>query len=161
MFFKKPENPGTAVELDWKHQWDTGAPLPHVLASENALFLIYLTNADEQDEVAVVTFHHSAVHSFGGPNDEVLHGHPLYSHGLEFYSAHEVRNSKWLAEIQKINSVHYRYNPARWRAYRHYLFTFHDSIFECIAEGYDVEVFRQSLAETVMMVTQRLLSQIS
>lgn len=71
----------------------------------------------------------------GSPNDEVFHGHPLAGKGLEGYTAQLVRNSRWLSELQQINSVHAGYRPEAWQKRNHYVFWFHDTTFECIAEG--------------------------
>jgi hypothetical protein len=93
---------------------------------------------------------------FGTPNDEVLHGHPLHGKGLEPYAAHLIANSAWLAELQRINSVHPYYDPARWLSYEHYLLTFHDDTFECIAATRQTEVLRASFADALAIATQRL-----
>ncbi len=37
---------------------------------------------------------------FGFPNDQALHGHPLFSVGLGYYQLHEVVNSAWLMECK-------------------------------------------------------------
>jgi hypothetical protein len=34
-----------------------------------------------------------------------------------------------------MNSVHYRHDPERFRVLNHYILSFHDSTFECVAEG--------------------------
>lgn len=40
------------------------------------------------------------------PNDESLHGHPLFERGLAFYGAFRVENSSWIRALVRINSVH-------------------------------------------------------
>lgn len=92
----------------------------------------------------------------GSPNDEVLHGHPLYGKGLEGYRPMRVENSAWLAELQRINSVHDGYAPERWRRLSHYFFGFHDSTFECVAESVGVELHESSLPEVLAKVCERL-----
>ena len=151
----------TALLCEWEIPWDTGAPLPHVISSESDTYLIYL--ADEADPswdgtsttiahatdvqvVALVRFTHCYASQFGGPNDEVLFGHPLWGKGLEPYGAHIIANSHWLASMESINQVHNRYNPARWKKLTHYLLLFHDELFEYLAQGYSIEVFHDSLA---------------
>ena len=42
----------------------------------------------------------------GGPNDEVLNGHPLYAKGLGGYGPYPVHNSPWISNEEAINSVH-------------------------------------------------------
>jgi hypothetical protein len=88
----------TCTPIDWKPAWDTGAPSPHVIASDHRTFLVYLTKqtdpawdgrsvrmidpASEENEVlALVEMTRCYAHRFGGPNDEVFAGHPLHGKG--------------------------------------------------------------------------------
>lgn len=163
----------TAVLIDWEYAWDSGAPMPHVISNGYQVFLVYYldkpdpnwdgtyvkvvnTSSDIEDLIALVEFTHVVNYKFGGPNDEVIHGHPLYEHGLEAYTAHEIINSKWLVEQKQINSVHSCYNPERWKTLRHFAFTFHDEMFECIAQDYKIEIFKGRFKEVVFNATERL-----
>ncbi len=134
------------MRLEWPIPWDTGAPMPHVLSSGHVMRLVYLVNEPDPEwdgsyvnlidpadphELAVVSFEECIIHKFGGPNDEVVSGHPLYGKGLEPYAAHEVVNSSWIVEQQQINSVHSQYSVERWKTCRHFLLLFHDDMFEC------------------------------
>jgi hypothetical protein len=94
----------------------------------------------------------------GSPNDEVFEGHPLNGNGLHGYTAQRVVNSKWLAELEAINSVHRLYDPTRWRKLNHYIFWFHDTTFECVAESFRFVVFHESMADLLARVCQRLLT---
>jgi hypothetical protein len=38
---------------------------------------------------------------FGMPNDETLHGHPLYERGLEVYGAFRVEDSSWVRQKRR------------------------------------------------------------
>lgn len=104
----------TALVIEWKPQWDVGAPMPHVLSSQGRAFLIYRLSepdsawdgayvnvvdpaANASEPLAIVEFQRCYAHRFGGPNDEVITGHPLHGKGLQAYRAHEVANSRWLA----------------------------------------------------------------
>ena len=78
--------------------------------------------------------------------------------GLHGYTAQRVMNSKWLAELEAINSVHSYYDATRWRKLNHYIFWFHDTTFECVAESFRVEVFRESVADLLARVCLRLLT---
>jgi hypothetical protein len=89
---------------------------------------------------------------------EVFHGHPLYGKGLDGYTAQRVVNSRWVAELEAINSVHRGYEPARWRKLNHYVFWFHDTTFECVAESFKVELYRASMADLLARVCGRLLA---
>ena len=75
---------------------------------------------------------------------------------MSYYSAHVIAHSRWLAEAENINKVHRHYNPDRWKTRKHYLLTFHDETFECLASGYKIEVFRESLEQVAQIVQARL-----
>jgi hypothetical protein len=145
-----------AIELDFALPWDTGAPLPQVLANDNRTFLLfYLSNpdpdwdgtwvrivdpaADEPEPLGVVQFHRAHSVKLGGPNDEAIKGHPLYGKGLRTYAAHQVINSQWITEEERVNSVH-PYHRGGWHdRLKHYVFCFHDTTFECLAESFSTE----------------------
>ncbi|NDV58112.1 hypothetical protein [Bacteroides sp. 519] len=163
----------TAVPINWEYTWDSGAPMPHIVSNGYRVFLVYYlgkpdpnwdgtyvkvvnTSSDIEDLIVLVEFTHVVNYKFGGPNDEVIHGHPLYEHGLEAYTAHEIINSKWLVEQEQINSVHSCYSSERWKNLRHLIFTFHDEVFECITQGYKVEMFKGRFREVVFEATTRL-----
>jgi hypothetical protein len=133
-----------------------GAPCPVVVASESKVALcFYLENRtpgwdgttvrmidpeDSSEPLAIVTFAHCIAHYFGMPNDEAISGHPLASKGLRAYSNFEVANSSWISHLEQINSVHPYHNKERFLSgMRHFIVTFHDSVFECVASDYEVE----------------------
>jgi hypothetical protein len=76
--------------------------------------------------------------------------------GLDPYEVHEIAHSRWLAEEEKINQVHPHYNPDRWKTRKHYLFSFRDETFECLACDYRIEVFRASLEQVAQIAQARL-----
>jgi hypothetical protein len=106
--------------------------------------------ADEEvASVAIIRFSRVTSVRVGAPNDEVIEGHPLHGRGLTAYEAHLVMNSRWIEELRQINSIHARYDPKRWTQRNHYLLAFHDETetVECVAEGFNVQVKRTTLAE--------------
>jgi hypothetical protein len=161
-----------AVGFDFDPRWDVGAPLPHVISSSNVTWLVYMTQlehpefggtspisidptSEHKETLAAVEFR-GATFKFGRPNDEVMHGHPLYEKGLELYGAHIVHNSRWIQELQRINSVHGGYNPAAWLDIQHYLFLFHDETFECVARSYRVETHQTGFSDLLKELAIRL-----
>lgn len=129
-----------------------GVPLPLVVADEHHVLVAYRmpvidpefdgTNPRSvgpsmQEPYAIVGFR-SSVHMFGYPNDEALGGHPLYERGLGFYGAFEVLNSSWIRQIRAMNEVCFPGRSWHFDTERHFALTFHDSMFECIATGYEV-----------------------
>jgi hypothetical protein len=169
--FKNEEH---AVPLELPVRWSTGAPLPQLLVNDHRAFLLFFVKvvdpswdgtyttikdpgSEQSESLALVEFDRCISAKLGDPNEDVLHdGHPLAGKGLEPYTAQLVHNSRWLAEIQKINSVHPCYRPDDWQKRNHYVFWFHDSTFECIAESFTVEVRHCSMPELLAEACRRL-----
>ncbi len=138
------------VELTEFPQMDPPGPLPLVLADEGRLALVYgladhwvraHLEAEKGDEFSlIVEFHGPCCHMFGWPNEEVLKGHPLGKRGLTWYAVHEVQNSSWVRQLERMNSVHTRHNPDHFKGLKHYIFVFHDSTLEVVAKGYEYYV---------------------
>jgi len=114
-------------------EMDFGAPEPRVTAEGGVLCLTYwLSNFDRK---IVVTFESPECHYLGPPNDEALAGHPLAERGLHHYGVFEVDSSSWVRALERANQVHDRQRPEAYADLKHYVFTFHDETFECIASG--------------------------
>jgi len=93
---------------------------------------------------------------FGGPNDEAFHGHPLATRGLHPYGAFQIENSSWIRQLEKMNSVHPFHKPERFERLRHYVLSFHDSTFECVADGYIISMHEGSLESMLPIMQSRL-----
>ena len=149
---------------------DSGAPMPMVLegASGNLYVLFYggelpaymqLENNTEHDEILVVIkFPLVSIYKFGSPNDEVLHGHPYYKLGLGFYSFFELKNSDWIEELIKINSVHARFNKDNWKNTKHFILTFKDETFECVATDYEITEENISMKDKAFQIMNEYFS---
>jgi hypothetical protein len=151
---------------------DPGAPLPVVLASDYRLVLVYfvlepdpswdgskvqvVSHQSPDRPVAVVRFQRPYTHGFGAPNDESLSGHPLASRGLQPYTVCEVLKSSWIRELDQASSVHPEHRSEEFLAYRHFIFAFHDSTFECVARGIQIELSRGSVAGAVALASSEL-----
>lgn len=163
-----------AVPLDFPVEWDIGAPLPHLLINDyRALLSFYVREPDPNwdgsyvtlkdpsdgsvESLALVEFTSCRSARLGAPNDEVFEGHPLAGKGLDEYSAQLVKNSRWIQELQAINSVHRMYNPDAWRDLNHYVLWFHDSTFECIAKSFTVHIYRGNMVDMLNRMAQRIL----
>ena len=162
----------TVVELEGVPQSSVGSPLPLVVSDEHVLLLAYiiqekpyefdrriLSDADLAmfvEHVAVVEFEMYRSYMFGSPNDEAINGHPLYDRGLEPYSSFEVKGSSWIRQLERMNSVHPRHSPERFKVLHHYIFAFHDSIFECVAERYKITEHEGTIAELMPEMQNRL-----
>ena len=130
----------TLTKLTNVLQSDVGAPMPMILCGENFLHLAYILRSQlmEEEACALVGFDRPYAHMFGPPNDEAFHGHPLASRGLRPNSAFEVSNSSWIRELARMNSVHPYHKPERFAEFKHFIFAFHDSTFECVAKGFEI-----------------------
>lgn len=150
-------------ELSALPQSSVGAPCPMLLADEHSLRIAYYLEedrlapewsqspvqppaADDSDELcAVATFRMVYAHMFGPPNDEAFSGHPLAARGLCPYAAFEVEHSSWLHSLERMNSVHPYHKPERFARYKHFILSFHDTTFECLAESFSVSLMRGSV----------------
>jgi hypothetical protein len=163
-----------AVPIDLGVRWDIGAPMPHVVAaSGRALVLFYRAvpnetwdgtsvevvdpTSDQPAALGLIEFIHVHSIKFGGPNDEAIEGHPLSGRGLSGYRAHQVIDSRWIAEEERINSVHPMHRGGWHQSLNHYVLCFHDDLLECLAEGWRTELLTCSLPEALHRAARRVL----
>lgn len=150
------------VELRDVPKPNIGAPLPMIVCDEVHLVLTYLvsepapawdgssvtavTPDSEGMAVACLRFKWPSAHMFGPPNDEAIEGHPLANRGLHPYAVFEVHNSSWIRKLERMNSVHPHHNRERFlERLRHFVFAFHDSTFECLADNFETEILHGSM----------------
>jgi hypothetical protein len=139
------------LPLDDVPQSSVGAPLPVVVADENALRLAYYASVPDsewdgtyvrvvdlgtEDPVVLVQFEGAHAWFHGPPNDEAFAGHPLAHRGLHPYAAFRIEDSSWVRRLERMNSVHEHHRPENFARLRHYIFAFHDSTFECVARSF-------------------------
>lgn len=129
-------------EITTLPQSSIGSPSPMLVASEHLLMLGYYlehrpSDCGQEDACLIVRFYSPYAHLFGPPNDEAFSGHPLASRGLSPYRVYEVEGSSWLSALERMNSVHPYHKPQQFAEYRHFVFAFHDSTFECIAKRFE------------------------
>lgn len=165
------------IELKNVPQSSVGAPLPVVLSDEYKILLAYLLqdtpeNWDgttvkvidfetEDEPIAIVQFNCYQSFMFGAPNDEAFHGHPLESRGLRPYGVFEIENSSWLRKLERMNSVHEYHKPEHFEKYKHFVFAFHDSTFECVAESFEISIHEGSLESILPEMQKKLFSRFS
>lgn len=152
--------------LDIGLMWDGGAPLPHVVSNGSEAVLVCfeavhdpewdgstvrVVNPSNPAPASLLKFTFASCHSikFGGPNDEVLNGHPLYGRGLAGYGPHLVHNSLWLAEEERINSVHAHHRGGWEERLNHYFFVFHDEMLEVLARDFKVEQIEGAIRDVL------------
>ncbi len=155
-----------AVQISTVPQSSVGAPCPMVLAGEHSLHLAYyledvpadwdgtavrlLSDSEGDEPCALVEFDMVYAHFFGPPNDEAFDGHPLAARGLHPYAVFQVHESTWLHSLERMNSVHPHHTPERFAKHKHFIFTFHDSTFECIAESFSLSICRGNVRSVLL-----------
>jgi hypothetical protein len=154
------------IELENAPQSSVGAPNPMVVAGEHDVLLAYCVQDDsddwdgtsvrivgidtEHERIAVVRFKRCSAHMLGPPNDEAFGGHPLADRGLRPYGAFEIRESSWVRKLERMNTVHPYHDKHRFmRDKKHFVFSFHDTTFECVAEGFTVDVSSGSVRHMI------------
>jgi hypothetical protein len=153
------------VEITDIPQSSIGAPCPMILAREHSLHLAYYLEdpapdwdgttirvvdpATSNEPVALVEFVYVYAHMFGPPNDEAFNGHPLESRGLRPYSVYEIRHSSWIRCLERMNSVHPHHESKVFDVYKHFIFAFHDTTFECVARSYIVTLHKGSVMDII------------
>jgi hypothetical protein len=150
---------------------DGGAPAPKILASDTDLYLIFYSaeilskksfNSIERRDVindegvGLVMFENYQAFKFGVPGDEILESHPLFKVGLKYYKGQILDESPWVKELSEMNKVHPYHNSSKFLDHKHYIFTFHDSTFECIAQNYSLDYHKKSMYDVASMVLQHI-----
>jgi hypothetical protein len=140
-------------QIKEKFEIDVGAPMPTMLSNEHEIYLIFYVgepdsewdgikvNVRNENDNGIITvkFDRFAQFKFGNPNDEAIEGHPLYDLGLEPYSIQKIIDSEWIKKLIKMNSIHPYHMDEQFEKYEHFIFFFHDTCFEIVAEEYSVE----------------------
>jgi hypothetical protein len=153
-------------------QSSIGAPIPVVFSDEFVTVVAFyledisddwdgtsvriVSKETEGEPLALVKFSICYASMFGPPNDEAFGGHPLSKLGLEPYGAFLIENSSWIRGLEQMNSVHPCHRPERFRALKHYVLSFHDSTFECVADDYTVELHESSLKKILPRMIELL-----
>ena len=135
---------------------------PHVLQNEHLSFLLFdairgnEAGADRSAGTAIVTINGCLSTRFGYPNDEALGGHPLYRRGLRHYRIFEVLNSSWISTMAEQNRLCFPHSDI-FASDRHWIFTFQDSTFECVAKSLELEVSNTPFRELFQSICERFL----
>jgi hypothetical protein len=154
------------------HPFDIGCePSPSVpaetlLADGWKTYLLFLAVSKTVDEsgylkdlgVAVLHCDHCLMSKFGYPNDEGLHEHPLWEHGLadSTTSVVEVLDSPWAHQVSEQMLASARriwggrgmsYDWARDPKLRHFVVLLKEKTFECLASSIRIEKFCKTFDE--------------
>lgn len=102
----------------------------------------------------IVTFKNCSITKFGYPNDDAWRAIPRTKNLT--YDAYEVFESEWDNELDRLNRFGFPNYQRRRR--RHFVWLFHDSSFECLAEDWSARVSDEPIAAILADICQ-LLSQ--
>jgi len=137
---------------------------PLLLQTDNSTFLTFNAMRIAPDGMrhpaghAVVEIMGCSITKFGYPNDEAQPGHPLYSRGLDAgEGVYEVLRSSWVAELTAQNRVRFPSTPDSTE--RHFIFTFHESTFECIATDLRVSLRTEPYEQILRELQTRVLAE--
>ena len=124
---------------------NTGAPNPIIIANDYKFNLMYYLPDEYNNKNLIIkvvkfVFQNRRIIKFGSPNEVSLNGHRYYHLGLEAYGIFDVKESEWIEELKTTSQFHPRFNEDSYNNLKHYIFCFHDSTLECIAEGFSFEV---------------------
>lgn len=104
---------------------------------------------------ALVEFVHCSVAKFGYPNDEARAG---ISRTTDLVSGvYEVLDSDWKLELARLNRFAFP-NTGEWRG-RHFLMTFHDTTFECLADDFRLEVIDEPYDRVFARISRRVVAE--
>ncbi len=144
-----------AIACDCSLSWDVGAPLPTLLQTDQKAFLFFWIAYDD-DNVGKIVFEWCLATTFGVPGDEAFNGHPLYGSGFEPYRAMQVINSPWIERLREVDSVHPHHDPSQYELFKHFIFPFHDTTFECVARSFKASTVNRGLADAVRIAVDSL-----
>ena len=162
------ETPDQIVELDFGVMPEAAVSGALCLQAEGGTFLTFnaMRPTDrmspsggpymEDAGTAIVEFKRCLISRFGYPNDEARFGIPWYKEAS--YGIYEVRNSSWIKDVVKMNRYSFPKTTDNYVA-RHFLFTFHDETFECLADGLSLEVVNEPYSVTFERIRRRAIGE--
>lgn len=160
------------IKLDLGYRPAGFGSKPVIVESELSTFVVFKAvfsqrGADGKYQVAglaMVEFVHCHMSKFGLPNNDAWAGHPLYAQiteadsWMEMMEMMEVRNSTWKAELERQNKVSY---PDWDWPHHHYIISFRESTFECIAKDIKITVLNEAHEAVLQQVMQSVAADLS
>lgn len=145
---------------------DYGAPCPTVTINEGGTFVSF--NTDIEDDQGpkpdfspcegriVIKFNRCIFSRFGPPSDETFAGHPYYKYGMFSGGFYQLEDSDLIQFLVSVDQIHPRHNSETWKGYKHFILTFHDEIFECVAYDFEINNVGIDLYEQETMLFEAL-----
>ena len=128
---------------------DSEGPVPMIFEGGGSLYVIFwaLLEDGAGEDIYTIKFNGVSQYKFGTPNDENITGHPYHSLGLGRYAFYEVLHSDWTKGLKKINSGHSKFDERTWDKKRHFIITFRDETFECVADSFEINQEKNSVEQ--------------
>lgn len=135
---------------------------PMLLKTDNSTFLTFNAVRMKEDKretagTGVIEILGCSITKFGYPNDEALGGHPLAKKGLRSYGVFEVLRSSWVRAKTEQNRVCFPRTPDSKQ--RHFVLTFHDSTFECIADDLRPTLSTEPFEQILRQISTRAIQE--
>ena len=102
---------------------------------------------------AIVEIRGCLVTKYGYPGDADLDGHRLRKKGLGRRGIFEVLHSNWIRQLSRQHKLTKSDRPGPENL-RHFVFTFHDSTLECIAEDLIFMPSHERMGEILARLSQ-------
>jgi hypothetical protein len=144
------------IEINSGFQINVGTPEPIILANGSFLFLSFYIESDNE-KTATLIFKNYSYSRLGIPGNETLLGHPYSVLGLQSHSFYELKKSDLIENLKKISSIHPNYKESLYINDRHFILTFHDNMFECIAQDFEIREENTSLYNQATLMLNELL----
>ncbi|MGV0755488.1 hypothetical protein ACTS95_03850 [Empedobacter brevis] len=126
----------TLEKIETEFIIDDGSPSPKILSDSNNLFLNFMVD-DENFNTITLKFLNYHIYKIGYPGNETLCYHPYTELGINSSDFYLVNDSMWMNELREIDKNHPYFSDKKWNSLNHYIITFHDDLFECIAKGFE------------------------
>lgn len=126
---------------------DCGGTCPKVFIDDGKTYVSFFTDLSEEEWKSnidpwqgriLISFENSIYATFGGPSSDTIYGHPYHKYGLSSCGFYQLENSALIQYLENINKVHPYHNSERWKHYKHFILTFHDDMFECVAVDFQI-----------------------
>ena len=127
----------TIEKIETKFIIDDGFPSPKIISNSNNLYLNFRVD-DENYETVTLKFLNHHLYKIGYPGNETLYYHPYSINGINTSEIYLIKNSDWINELKEIDKNHPYFNEDKWNSLNHYVITFHDDLFECIAKNFEI-----------------------
>jgi hypothetical protein len=143
-----------------------GAPLPTVFATEHRLLLAYyiklwqpepppnkrlsmptLVDQSSLGTIAVVDFRRPAAFFSVPVSNETFDAHPFAFRGLTSSGVFRVEDSSWIRRLRAAQYCHGKSYAGAFSDLKHFIFVFHDSIFEVAANEIEVSTVEGSMGD--------------